>query len=184
MPKFRMFLETPAGRHLSNAMELVPLLWAAKRVEVLLGREPDYLPDTKSLRRQLQEVDARASQVLSSAPVPQVATPLVIAWDRPLLVPSQKDCDCLKCQAIRAAEAKLAKAVQEHPYFAPPNLKHGEATVEEPELSRERSDAPAQTIPLPVVGTTSPRRSSLITTVWPVYLKPLVEWFFGTEPGL
>lgn len=176
MPKFRLLLDSKKGDHFSNAMGPVECQICAARTEMLTGACPEIIPDTRTLRRELADLDRRAAELVakSSPPGPGVI-PLPMAWRPPLALKSDAFCECAKCQAIRETQKEQAQAKKvlgeaEDPYFAPPELKHGMATIE----ATEKKPA---TIPLPSVQ--QRRQPTLVSR-----LCDLVRWFVGVEAGL
>ena len=126
MAKFRLLLDSKAGDHISNAIPPAEAAVAAMRIERIVGRPVELIPDTKRLRRELAAVDAVARH-LASQPAPAgMFFPIAVAWNRPVPVDA---CSCGKCQAESFHPPAVAE--EEHAEFAPPPLQHGMATIEE-----------------------------------------------------
>lgn len=170
MLKYRILLRLDKGPRISNVM---PLVDAAVMCAVYCrhGRSAELIPDTQSLALRLRPLDDQVAREMQgvAATIGAGAVQLV-AWDGNDIPPPC--CPCDKCQPKG-----------EHPAFAPPELKHGQATEEpreeEPHAeARRRREEELGTIPMPQVRRQE-RRRGIAAALW-----GLVEWVIGVEPGL
>lgn len=196
MQKFRMLIDSKQGDQLSNAMGPVEAVLAADHVHLLTGTEPELILDTRTLRRELEPVDAMAERLRKLRAAEQSSQhqdarektrgiELAICWNKPIVIEAATSCNCAKCKAARDAVAsakhaglpvqettEAAAGGMEHPYFAPPPLKYGMATIEE--------DEPEAVVSLQscVFRDVKPQPTILSR------ICDLVRWFVGVEEGL